>query len=75
MTRSTPVLLLAALSLGIPTAPSAQTLTVSLCGGGTAQIPTGKEENERSSDKCCKGPCHANDERRKRRSGGQIACH
>jgi len=59
--------LLGALSLAVPAPPAtAGTITVSLCGGGSVQMPLGGDAPADDSG-CCKKACHACQQRKSRK--------
>lgn len=72
-------LALVAISLATPSAPAVSgSLTVKMCGGGTASIPIPipmQGDKQQSNHGCCKGVCHFGDDRRKRRNGVNLPCH
>ena len=65
------ILAIAALGMAMPaTAPRAEILHLSLCGGGAIDVPLDRPPQRRDRpDKCCAAACHAGERRRRHRLG------
>lgn len=67
-----------ALTLALPPVPAhSETMSVSLCGGGTRVIrltPDPANPGEQDKSKCCDKACHTGNDRRKRAEGLAPVC-